>query len=391
MVKRLMVERADRLYHLPPVIDDFLPRGDRTTVLGRDIIDLARFRWPKDETVTAGDDAAVAVDQTQLSELAELTSEWYRARFGARINPRKEIFFGASIRQMLGMLTLSFFNPGDLILIPDPGVWHYRAAAALASAETVPYHLTERNHFRPDMRAMTGNLIRLARGIILNSPHNPTGAVLTHDDLSQLLRLAGKNNLLLVLDQAFATLSDDNQPLSLFSLPGGRKVALELYSYAYNFGLPMPSIGFAVGQPAIIAGLQQTAAAFGISVSRQTANIALQAFRGGKPKSVDISVRFTHNREMAEEICRKLRLEPADNRTGPFCWARLPGRKMSRRFCRVLYLRCGVLAVPGMAFGENGEGYIRFSLTAPEATYQKAIDAVAKFQQPRRERKSADG
>ena len=391
MVKRLMVERADRLYHLPPIIDDFLPRVGRTTVLGRDIIDLARFRWPIDEAISAGDGSAASADQTQLTELAELTAEWYRNRFGARINPRKEIFFGASIRQILGMLTLSFFNPGDLILIPDPGVWHYRAAAALASAETVPYHLTERNHFRPDLRAVTGNLIRLARGIILNSPHNPTGALLTHEDLSQLLRLAGKDNLLLVLDQAFATLSDNNQSLSLFSLPGGRKVALELYSYAYNFGLLMPSIAFAVGQPAIIAGLQQTAAAFGITLSRHSAQTALHACRSGKTGSDDLAIRFQHNREMAEEICRKLRLEPADNRTGPFCWARLPGRKMSRRFCRVLYLRCGVLAVPGMAFGENGEGYVRFSLTAPEATYQKAIDAVAKFQQPRRERKAADG
>jgi LL-diaminopimelate aminotransferase len=390
MVKRLMVERADRLYHMPSVIDDFLPRLDRTTVLGRDIIDLARFRWPLDNSLSAGDGSAAA-DATQLDELAELTADWYRNRFGVRINPRKEIFFGAGIRQILGVLTLSFFNPGDLILIPDPGVWHYRAATALASAETVPYHLTERNHFRPDLRAVTGNLIRLARGMILNSPHNPTGAMLTHDDLGQLLRLAGKDNLLLVLDQAFGTLSENNESPSLFSLPGGRKVSLELYSFAYNFGLPIPSIGFAVGQPAIIAGLQQTAAALGLALSRHSANVALRACRAGMAGSSDLMTRFAHNREIAEEICRKLRLEPADNRTGPFCWARLPGRKMSRRFCRVLYLRCGVLAVPGMAFGENGEGYVRFSLTAPEGVYQKALDAVAKFQQPRRERKSTDG
>lgn len=391
MVKRLMVERADRLYHLPPVIDDFLPRGKRTRVLGRDIIDLARFHWPSNDPVMTGDTAPGPADPQQLEELAELTAEWYRTRFGVRISPQKEIFFGGSIRQILGLLALSFFNSGDLVLIPDPGVWHYRAAAALASAETVPYHLTERNHFRPDLRAVTGNLIRLARGIILNSPHNPTGAILTREDLSQLLRQAGKDNLLLVLDQAFATLSDNDQALSLFALPGGRKVALELYSYAYNFGQSIPSVGFAIGQPAIIAGLRQTAAAFGITVSRQSARIALHACGSGQSGSEEIVARFSHNREMVDELCRKLRLEPAENHTGPFYWARLPGRKMSRRFCRVLYLKCGVLAVPGMAFGENGEGYIRFTLTATPESYEKAIETVAKFYQPRRERKATDG
>ncbi len=384
------MEKADRLYHIPPVIDEFLPKKPRHKIIRHEILDLARFKWPVPEDSGAVDQIAEATPE-ELAELAEKVAEWYQNRFGARIKPAKEIFFNGGIRRVLNLFALTYFNPGDIALIPDPGIWHYRAAASIASAETLPYHLNERNRFKPTLDILSGNQARLAKALFINSPHNPTGTALSRDELSEILIMAGKNNLILILDQAFERFSDEAHPVSLFGIPGGRKVSLEIYSFAYNLGMALPSFSFAIGQPTMISALRQTARVFGMGINRSQARLAMSAFEMEPERIDNLKTRFRQNREIVDAICTKLRLEPAVNRPGPFYWVRLPGRKQSRRFCRKLYLRTGIQAVPGIAFGENGEGYIRFSLTGEKEVYQKGLEIAGKFFVTSIERNSTDG
>ena len=391
MIKKLLLEKADRIYHLPPLLDDFLPRRERRKMLGREIIDLARFEWPSQPSDKRPETSARPVSAREIADLSEKTAAWYKSRFGARIHPIKEIYIGGSIRQILNLLSLSYLNPGDMALIPDPGVWHYRAAAVLASAETVPYYLNERSHFKPAVSSLPGGAARTAKAMILNSPHNPTGAVLTKDDMAEILHLAGRENLLLILDQAFDGFIDGGNPSSLFSLPGGRKAAVELYSYAYNFGRPLPSCAFAVAQPAIIAALRRTAEAFAFTLNSHHLQGALEACADPKTGLDELKQRFAQNRLIVDQLCGKLRLVAAEHRIGPFYWAKLPGRKQSRRFCRVIYRKGGILAVPGIVFGENGEGFVRFSLTGEADRYQKSLEATRGLIQSITERKAADG
>lgn len=380
VVKRLVLEKADRLYHTPLFLDDFLPGIGRQKLVRRDIIDLARLHWPQLQGNIASDPSPHrAAEEGDLKALAEATAVWYQTRYGITVNPRKEIFIGKSIRQILSLFTLAFLNPGDMFLIPDPGIWHYRAAAALASAETVPYHLTERNNYRPAVGSLSTSLTRLSKAMIINTPHNPTGQILTRENLGELLHLAGRENLILVLDQAFNEYIDSDQPASLYGLPGGRKVALELYSYAYNLGQSGLSLSFAVGQPALIAGLRQTARSFGLTVTLGEAKLAAIALERHRANTGALNRYFAENRKYADQLCHALRLYPPEHRNGPFYWAKLPGRKQSRRFARHLFLRSGLILAPGIAFGENGEGYLRFSLTPAADQYQKAIAAASKI------------
>jgi len=379
VVKRLVLEKADRLYHTPLTLDEFLPGSGRHKMVRRDIIDLARLHWPQLPDNTAPEcQPHRAAEEGDLKTLADVTAEWYRARYGITLNPKKEIFISRSIRQILSLFTLAFLNPGDMLLIPDPGIWHYRAAAALASAETVPYHLTERNNYRPAVGSLSTSLTRLSKAMIINSPHNPSGQILTREGLSELLHLAGRENLILVLDQAFNEYIDSDQPASLYGLPGGRKVALELYSYAYNFGLGGLSLSLAIGQPALIAGLRQAARSFGLTVALSEARLVLAALDRYRANTGALNSHFAENRKHADQLCQALRLYPAQYRNGPFYWAKLPGRKQSRRFARQLFLRSGLISAPGIAFGENGEGYLRFSLTPMAGQYQKAVAAALK-------------
>jgi LL-diaminopimelate aminotransferase len=392
MIKKLVLEKADRLYHLPPFLDDFLPRKkERKKMLGHDILDLARFDWPSLPAEGKAQNGIRAATEAEISGLAEKTAAWYRNRYGGKVNPAKEIFVGHSIRQILNLLALAFVNPGDMLLIPDPGVWHYRAAAVLASAETIPYHLSERNRFKPALNSISVSVARTARGMILNSPHNPSGAVLAKEDLEEILHLAGRENLLLILDQAFDGFIDGGNPASLFTIPGGRKSAIELYSYGYNFGRPQPSCAFAIAQPAIIVALKRLARIFGLGLSHYLIESAAEACDAPDDEMEKLKNKYAHNRKMVDQLCAKLRLIPTEFRVGPFYWAKLPGRKQSRRFCRLLYLKAGILAVPGFAFGENGEGYIRFSLTGKPEAYEKAIEATGMLFQPTKSRKASHG
>jgi len=293
MVKKLVLEKADRLYHLPPLLNDFLPRKERKKMLGHDVLDLARFDWPTHTDKGSSGDGLRPATSEELTDLAEKTAAWYKARYGGRINPAKEVFIGGCIRQILNLLALAYFNPGDMVLIPDPGVWHYRAAAVLASAETVPYHLGERTLFKPALSSISSNVARTARAMILNSPHNPTGAVLNSDDLSDILHMAGRENLLLILDQAFDAFIDGDNPASLFSLPGGRRTAVELYSYAYNFARPLPSCAFAVAQPAVIAALRRVAEVFSHRVNSHQLSSAVKSLAGSKSEIAAMRNRFT--------------------------------------------------------------------------------------------------
>jgi LL-diaminopimelate aminotransferase len=385
MIKRLMIEKADRLFHLPPVIDEYLPRKRRKSMLGRDILDLARFQWPDGESDSINGDFRAATDKERI-ELAEETAAWYYRRYGVRVNPRRQIFVGGGIRQILNLLFLSFVDPGDVILIPDPGVWHYRAAAALTAASPVTYSLTEKDGFLPKVSSISENTLRLAKTMILNSPHNPTGAVFSEEQLSELLHAAGRDNTMLILDQAFETSSAHDPPLSLHRLPGGRKVGLELYSYAYTLGMTGPSLGFAVGQPPLIAGLRRVAQVFGVMLTKAHIACGRRACENHQQAIEPHKRNFSERRELVAALARKLKLTISGPQAGPFVWAKLPGRKQSQRFCRLLFLRCGILAVPGIAFGEEGEGFVRFSLTADKETIERAIDVSSRlFQTSRKE------
>jgi LL-diaminopimelate aminotransferase len=391
MIKKLLLEKADRLYHLPPLVDDFLPRKTHRKMLGRDIFDLARLNWPTLPPDQAPEGSMRPASAGNILSLAEKTAEWYRNRYGGRVNPAREIFIGGSIRGILNLLALAYLNPGDLVLAPDPGVWHYRTAAVLASAETIPYHLSERHQFKPALSSISGNVARTARAMILNSPHNPSGAVLSKDNLSEILLLARRENMLLILDQAFDGLVEGEAPASLYSLPGGRRTAVELYSYAYNFGQPRPSCAFAVGQPAIIAALTRLAAAFGFALSEYQVNTALAACESPMSALDNLKRKCANNRSHLDRLCEKLRLIPPEHRVGPFYWAKLPGRRQSRRFCRLIYLKAGILALPGDAFGENGEGFVRFSLMGETAVYSRVVESTRKLFSPARKRDAAHG
>ena len=178
----------------------------RKTLIKRvDALDLASFSWPVEpEAETSIDaDGIKAASGERIAQLKEALAEWLMAHHQIRINPVKEIFVGGGITNLLFNLALAFIEPGDIAFVPAVGIPTYRKVIAACGGEAVNYGVSARSDWAPDFERLGTTLGRVARLLFLNSPHNPTGTILNKDDLAEILYVAGRENLMLILDQAF--------------------------------------------------------------------------------------------------------------------------------------------------------------------------------------------
>ena len=213
----------------------------------------------------------------------------------------------------------------------------------------------------------------MARLLFLNSPHNPTGAELSDKELTDLAWLAGRENILLVNDAAYAGLSI-RPPASLMAVRGGRKVGVELGSFSYQFGLPPLPFGFAVGSHDVIEGLHRVAQYQPAYLPRYFVDLALRAVRHYPGDGLKlIRERVAKATAQTEPLIGLLKLQPSGLPTVPFAWVQIERRTSSVTFARGLLRRHRLLVTPGSSFGENGAGYLRLSLLAEPTAYAEAV------------------
>ncbi len=379
--KKVVIEKANRLYQLPPEPDAYLPERRRRSLIRKmTVLDLASFVWPirPDETQMVSAAAFAPADRDSVARLKEDLAVWYQTRFGARLNPEKEIYIGGGTTSIIVSLAAAFVDPGDPVFVPDIGLPLYRRAAVAAGAEPVAYGINGKDDWRPDFSRLDSRLGRVARLLFLNSPHNPTGAELSERALADLIAQAARDNVIVVNDAAYQSFAA-RTPVSLMSVAGGKRIGVEVGSFSYVFGLPRLPLGYVVGSRDIISGLKQAARLAPPFVSAFAVAEALAALQR-YPNDAFTRVRATVAAARAEAIklLDLLELEPAGHDTIPFLWARIERRRAAALAATHLFRRGRILALPGTAFGESGEGFLRFSLTAPPEQYARACERVKK-------------
>ncbi len=380
MIKKIVLDKADRLYHFPFDLEDFFPKRIRKSIDKRyPTIDLGRFRWPVIFDLSAGEpDSSELADADDLLELKETLAAWFRSRFGLRIIARKEIHIGQGIRRILFDICQAFVEYGDLVLTPEPGLPFYRRQVIAAGGVPVSYQISEKTEYKPSAKQLSSNLGKTAKIIILNNPHNPTGKLLDGTDLTELVRIASRENIFIVNDAAYCSLSEEKY-YSILALPGGVKVGLELFSFPYCFGLPYMPLGFAVGSQDVINGLDTIGKSLGLAIPKGWIRSALKAIREYPSKDLEnVKKRIGQSRLEAEHLVEKYGWELVRHKSSPFAWVKIPGRRQSTNLAGTLLKRKGILALPGNAFGDSAEGYFRLSLTAPPEDFRAAGDRLEK-------------
>jgi LL-diaminopimelate aminotransferase len=313
----------------------------------------------------------------KLRQLRESLADWLTQYHGSPpISPR-EIYLGNGISSIIHLVALTFIDTGDVALVPSVGVPLYRQAVTAAGGIAVPYPLSARRDWLPDIDKMSTRIGQAARVLFVNSPHNPTGTDLDEHKFHAFVSLASKQNTLLVNDACYQSVPS-RKPLSLLSIDGGRKVGLEVYSLAHLFGLPPIPFGFAVGHRSLISGLEQAGSVFGQYVPELFVNLAFDGLKSFPSKSLEQARKqFAASASAAQPFLEQLGLETSSPLTIPFIWAPVPGRRNSVAFARMLLKRYRILVAPGSGFGDIAQGYVRLSLTVPKEQYAEGIKRVS--------------
>ncbi|MDX9856530.1 MAG: aminotransferase class I/II-fold pyridoxal phosphate-dependent enzyme [candidate division Zixibacteria bacterium] len=391
VITKVQLEKANRLFQMPPGLMSFVRSEERKGLLKRDdVIDLAGFSWPAATTDRPlSPSALLPAGPERLAELRDELAAWLSARYGCRVVADREIFIGGSITSLATMLALAFLDGGDIAFVPELGLPSYRQAVTSAGAEPVSYTMSAKSGWMPDFERLGSRLGRVARLAFVNSPHNPTGMELSESDMAGLVWTASREHLLIVNDAAYQSIAE-RPPVSVLSVTGGSRVGLELHSFAYSLGLPRLPFGFAVGNRDAVSTLKQVARLIPVTLPAGYVDVAIDAIRTfPNPALRGVRQLLTRTADRASALLELLGLQESTRRTIPFLWARIPSRRDATAFARQLFRRHRILVCPGTDFGDGGEGYLRFSLTVGDKAYEEAIGRIKKRRLLRTVRKEA--
>ena len=381
MIKKVLIDKANRTYQFPPDLFSFLPDNEKPSLIKKtELIDLGKFNWniPYSQNEKINQESLAPASSKKLDELKETISDWIYEQYKVRIIPKKEIYIGGSVSQLLFASALAYIEPSDIVFVPKLGLPIYRKVITACGGEAVNYDISLRSNWAPDFTKLSSRLGHVARILYLNSPHNPTGYTMKQSELEQLVALASKENIAVINDAAYQSIIDKPDS-SLIGTKDGKRIGIEIYSFSYQFGLPKLPFGFAVGSKDLIEGLTRTTGLFARHIPVYYVDMALEGIRKFPSDNIaDIKKQFLKSKNEAEKLFELLNIEPISNGTYPFLWGKLAKRKSSQKFATQLFRKYRILAVPGTVFGNNGEGFIRLSLTAPASAYQEAYTRIKK-------------
>jgi len=367
MRRQIIVERATRVHRLPP---SFLLQVEnilrRAKLRGKEVLDLARCEDP-DWDFPLGDKPLAEPQVRQ--EIGGMLRE----QRGVILRPQSEILPLPDLRQGLILLPLALLDPGDKVLLPDLANPLYRVGIALSGAAIETYPLWERNDYLPNL----GQLEKLSSGaklLILNYPHNPTGAVADPAFFKELIGFAQAHNLFVLNDFTYGGWSS-NTASSLLELSGAKGIGGEIGAFLPPGDFLSPQPGYLAGNRELVSALGTLLREFSPSLAGPLLRFSWETLRNydlGKKASSFISERVDL---ISEELYRwgwRFRRPVVT----PFLWLQTPGRYTSRGFAHSLFRRFRILVVPGPTYGEKGEGFLRISLTPPPKIIGEAISSL---------------
>ncbi len=334
-------------------------------VMSQAIYDPKNHRYPFDEGVPAYRQAA---------------AEFMHRRFGVTVDADKEILTTIGSKDGIAHLPLAVINPGDTVLVPQPGYPVYATGSSFAGGKVHTMPLLEKNEFLPDLDAIPEEVRRQAKLLWLNYPNNPTAATAPMAFYEKAVAMAREYNWVIANDLAYGEVYFESAPPSILQIPGARDVAIEFHSLSKSFNMTGWRIGWAAGNSDIIAALGQV-----------KGNVDSGQFNAIQVAGAAALEHFDHalvKQQMA--IYRGRRDALYDGLTalgwkfrkpsaGFFCWVNTPDGLPSMDLCARLIDEAHVVTVPGAGFGPAGEGYLRMALTVDESRIRQAVERIGKL------------
>ena len=308
-----------------------------------------------------------------LPELREAFSSFYKNKFGVRVNPQNEVLPLMGSKEGIMLISLAFLNPGDEVLIPNPGYPTYTSVTNLVGTVPRYYDLVGKKDWFPDLEELRGQDLSKVKLMWTSYPHMPTGATANREQMTDLVAFAQENDILLVNDNPYSFVLNQN-PISILEVRGAMDVALELNSLSKTFNMAGWRVGMVLGNSGHINAVLKVKSNMDSGMFYGIQKGAIAALNCSESWYSELNKVYHERRELMFALADTLKCTYDKNAVGMFVWAKLPkGVSSSEKFIDEVLYEKNIFITPGTIFGSNGEGYIRFSVCVAAEKIQEAI------------------
>jgi len=314
---------------------------------------------------------------TGMLTFREAAAEWYKKTFNITLDPGSEVLALIGSKEGLAHIPLAFVNPGDVVLVPDPAYPVYKIGTLFAGGVPYTMPLLAEAGFLPDLDAIPPDVADKARMIFLNYPNNPTAAVADLSFFKEVVDFASEHDIIVVHDNPYSEMTFGKyRAPSLLSAPGAMDVGIEMHSLSKTYNMTGWRIGIACGNAEIISGLGTVKTNIDSGVFEPVQEAAITALMGPQDCIGDMRKIYTERRDLMIAGLRTLGIDATPPEATFYIWTPVPDGYTSLSFSAMLLEKIGIVATPGVGFGEYGEGYVRFSLTSSTERIEEAVDRM---------------
>lgn len=364
-LKNELQAQGKKLINLSIGSPDRAPSFEIRNVLSQAVLDGEQYGY----TLTRG-----------TEEFRESCAKWYKERFGVGLDPEREVLPLMGSQDGLAHIFLALIDPGDLAFIPDPGYPIYTAGLLLAGGKKISLPLLPENGFLPDLQSIDSNVAQKAKLMVLNYPNNPTAAVASLEFFKEVVEFAKTYDLLVCHDVAYSELAFDGyRPVSFLQVEGAKEVGVEFHSLSKTYNFAGARLGFVVGNAEVIEALSVLKSNIDYGVFAPILKAGSYALSVSQLDVEENRLAYQQRRDVWIQGCAEVGWKISVPKGSMFIWAPVPTEQDSLSFATELAREAGVIVVPGVAFGECGEGFVRIALVQEVELLREAVRRVQEF------------
>lgn len=309
--------------------------------------------------------------------LKKAVAEFYEREYAVELDPDTEVAVLFGGKAGLVEIPQCLLNPGEIVLLPDPGYPDYLSGVALAQGEMVMMPLEAKNRFLPDYNKLPKSVLEQAKLLFLNYPNNPTGSTATSEFFEETVSLSLEHDICVVHDFAYGAIGfDGKRPISFMQTPKAKDAGIEIYTLSKTFNMAGWRVGFAVGNKSVISSLNLYQDHLYVSLFGAIQEAAITALTSSLEEVEQLNSMYERRRDVFINGLRSIGWKVEAPSGSFFTWLKVPGGFTSEEFADYLLDKAHIAVAPGTGFGEYGEGYVRAGLLTPEERLLEAVQRL---------------
>lgn len=311
-----------------------------------------------------------------IPELRKGFADWYKTWYDVDLDPKTEIQPLIGSKEGILHISLAFLNPGDGVLVPNPGYPTYSSVSKLVEARLIPYELKEELGWQPDFEELEKMDLSNVKLMWTNYPNMPTGANASVELYEKLVAFGRKHGIIICNDNPYSFILNEH-PLSILSIPGAKEICIEMNSMSKAHNMPGWRMAMLASNAQFVQWILKVKSNIDSGQFKPMQYAAVEALSAKKEWYDNMNRVYRSRRNLAGQIMRTLGCEYDENQVGMFLWGRIPDSAESGEAIanKVLY-EANVFLTPGFIFGSRGERYIRISLCCKNETLEEALKRI---------------